>query len=191
MTSTLLLFLACTPRLYTVEDTESSWVAPENDWIQNTPPEGLEAEGIAEGDVLADFRMADQHGQEVALWQFYGMTIVVDISTIWCAPCMELAEEVEATYQSYKDQGVMYLTVLPENLEYSVPTQEELAGWADAFEITAPVLADASGWAAEITPEGIFPWLLIVDKEMRVAVAQVLPPTDAQVQAELDAVLAE
>ena len=185
----LLVLLACTPRLYSVEETGDLWIPAENDWVQNTPPADLEEEGVSEGEVLNDFRMADQYGQEVALWQFYGMTVVVDISTIWCAPCMELAEEVEATYQAYKDQGVMYLTVLPENLEYAVPTQEELASWADAFEITAPVLADASGWAVEVTPEGVFPWILVVDENMRVVVDQVLPPTDAQVKAELDAVL--
>ena len=100
----LALLAGCVPHYTSPPDSGDTgdawvWVPPDNDWPMSAPPEGLEGTGFDEGEVLPDFRLPDQYDQTVALWQFYGMVLVVDISTMWCGPCQNLAEDAEATYQ--------------------------------------------------------------------------------------------
>lgn len=193
MTAPLLaLLLACTPHLYSPEetgDTTWSWEPPANSWSMGAPPEGLEGEGWHNGDVVPDFRLMDQHGDEVSLWQFYGQVIVLDHSTYWCAVCQTLAQDVEETWQAYADQGFMYLTLLSQDNEGEVPSQEVLAEWADYFDIGAPVLSEDVGIASAIVGAEGFPRLQLVGRDMRMLNEQITPTTDAQIRTEVEAAL--
>ncbi len=184
------LLVGCTPRLYTeAAQGEWEWNAPENSWPLNEPPQGTVGTGYAAGQVVPDFRLVDQHGDEVALWQFYGNVIMLDISTIWCRPCQDLAAHTEETALDYADQGFVYVTVLQEDLEGEPPDLEDLETWADLFGITSPILADGdkagTGGAIE---QGVYPAVLIIDRELRVA-QRVSPPDDANVRAAIEAEL--
>ncbi len=189
-----LLATACTPQLYSPVDTAEaedwSWEAPENGWTTNAPPEGLVGEGWAEGDVVPDFLLMDQHGDMVSLWQFYGTVIVLDHSTYWCAVCQTLAQDVDETWLEYEDQGFMYLSLLSQDLEGDVPGIDVLQEWAEYFDITAPILSDDAGIADIVvgSAEG-FPRLQLIDREMHMVVDQINPTTDAQIREEIEAIL--
>ena len=47
-------------------------------------------------------------------------------------------------YNSYADRGLMIITLLGETDSGSLPAQENLAGWADQYGQTFPVVADGS-----------------------------------------------
>lgn len=188
----LALFVACTPRLYSPPDTGSgewSWEAPENSWPMGEPPYGLEGQGWHEGDVVPDFRLKDQNGDEVSLWQFYGQVIVLDHSTYWCAVCQTLAQDVDETWREYADEGFMYITLLSEDNEGDVPTVEVLQSWADYFGITAPVLSDDAGIAALVVGAEGFPRLQLIGRDMRLLNEQIVPTDDAQIRTEVAAAL--
>jgi thiol-disulfide isomerase/thioredoxin len=187
----LVISTACAPHLTTTGDTGDlyEWIAPDNSWETNEVPADLRSQGFSKGDVPEDLRGLDQFGEEVSLWQFYGDIIVVDISTIWCAPCQELAEGVEETWLEYRDQGVTYITVMPENFEYETPTTENLTAWADAFGITAPIIADAERWSDNLVTGASYPRVLLLDREMKIAVLNVIPLTDPQIRVEIDSLL--
>ena len=188
---------ACAPpRLYSADGggadvgSGSNWVAPENDWEKGSPPPGeLVGEGFAVGQVFPDLRLVDQHGQEVAAWQWYGMVIAVDVSTMWCGPCRGLAAEVDHTWEDYRDQGFMYLTLLPQDQAGEVPDQADLNAWADQFGITAPVLSDDQGWSYQIVPDNTYPRIMIVGRDMRVRVDQVTPAEDSAIRSAIEAAL--
>lgn len=184
----LVLTLACIPVLETPggADDGGDWLAPENRWPSATPPADLRGEGYARGDILPDFRMLDQFGDEVALWQFYGRAVVVDISTMWCSPCQELAATVQETADAYDD--LTYLTVLPQDLEYDVPAVDELLDWADAFDIEEPVLADGEGWSAGVVSDDQYPAILVVDRDMRVH-ERVSPISDETIRDSVEEIL--
>ena len=98
----LVLLAGCIPHLYSPEDAGPwSWDPPENSWGEGGPPTGLQGEGFFQGDVVQDLRGQDQFGAEVSLWQFYGELVVLDISTMWCAPCQDLARGVQETAERY------------------------------------------------------------------------------------------
>lgn len=167
-----LLLTACMPILVSSETTQGQpWEAPENSWGVSPPPSDLKAEGFAKGQVVPDFRMMDQYGDTVSLWQFYGDVLVLDISTMWCAPCRQLAEGAQAVADEYRDEGFRYLTVFPEDADGAdqdpiVPDLEDLTGWSDYYALTEPLLADADGYSKAAVTDG-YPVVIVIDREMK------------------------
>ncbi|MCB9758765.1 MAG: redoxin domain-containing protein [Alphaproteobacteria bacterium] len=170
----LVLLSACAPYLYTDATQDSGgdcdpWVRPENTWVGvDELPCSVKDEGFGRGEIVPELRGFDQHGDEVSIWQFYGQVVVLDISTMWCRPCQSLAQDVEETYQHYLSQGMIYITVLPQDLTNDVPDQSELTYWADNFGITAPVMSDADEWYAGPAGDGNFPHILVLDRSLKV-----------------------
>ncbi len=180
--------VACTPHLTSPPGTDDTgaWEAPENSWpVGEPPPADLEGEGFSEGQVVPEVRLLDQYGDEVSLWQFYGMVLALDVSTGWCAPCAALADEVDAVAADYADQGFVYVTIMPENSQGAPPSQEDLQAWAAEHGITQPILADDQGWGYQIAVEG-FPHVAVVGRDLRVAVAKVSPTQDDAIRAAIE-----
>lgn len=186
----LVFVAACIPVLTSPKGTDEpggDWVAPENDWgTCEGPPAGLVGEGLEVGQVAPDFRLLDQHGKEVSLWQFHGCTVVLDFSTMWCAPCQELAEEAQAIADDYRDRGLVYLTVMPQDLGSDPPDQEELLSWSESFELFEPILSDDEGYTYQlVTGSRGFPAVLIVGTDGKVLV-DVPTVTDEGIRAAID-----
>ena len=192
--SICLLLVACAPRLYSEDSSLDTpepggeWVAPENGWPMATPPAGLVGVGFSDGQVVPDVRGLDQRGDEVSLWQFYGTLMVIDISTIWCAPCQDLAAGAQETADDYADRDVQYVTVLQEDLDGNAPDRADLNAWGDLFGITAPILADGDLLMLQAIKQGSYPAVLLVDRKLRV-VKRVNPVTDEQIREGLDQLL--
>jgi thiol-disulfide isomerase/thioredoxin len=93
------------------------------------------------GDHPCNFTLQDQYGNDVSLYDFYGDTIVVDFSVMWCAPCMNAAGEVQAIADAYEDEGLTYLTVLMETTSGDPPTTADCQIWSTDYGISEPVLA--------------------------------------------------
>ena len=168
-------------------DEAEAWVPPENDWPSAVPPTDVTSAsptsfGFNVGQVIPDVRAIDQHGDEVSLWQFHGQVTLLDASTMWCGPCRMLAMSTEETFQHFKKDGFMYVTILHQTDDSSIPpTQEDLEVWAEfpTYEefggspeqaITAPVLADPNGslGTAPMVINNQYPALVLVDRELRV-----------------------
>lgn len=179
-----LILGGCVPELVTSgpKVITGDFVAPPNSWpvSEILPPNEVECGGFDVGDTVCEFRLKDQFGDEVSLWQFWGDVIVLDISTIWCIPCQKLAASTQATYDHFKDDGVMYLTVLQEDANSNPPDTQDLNDWGDAFGIQAPILADghenqgSRATGAAVTG-GQFPGVLLIDRNMKVQ-RRVVPP---------------
>ena len=59
---------------------------PENSWWHATVddvPDGLAGTGWGTGDTAYNFTLVDQFGDELELYQFYGLVIVLDLFTEW------------------------------------------------------------------------------------------------------------
>ncbi len=187
MLVTVALLTACVPELTSPDggDEAGPWEAPENSWPTSAPPAGLTGEGFDAGEVIPDFRMNDQYGDTVSLWQFYGNVVVVDVSTMWCGPCQQLAEHVQEMADAHRDDGLVYLSIFPQDVGNEIPEQDDLVAWGENFGIAEPLLADADGWSYQVVPDSAFPGVLIVDEEMRV-VTRVSPPSDAAIEAAIE-----
>ena len=183
----IMILGACMPVL--VSDGPTNWVQPENDWELNVPPNDTVEEGFRVGETPLDLRMKDQYGNDVSLWQFYGNIILLDISAEWCAPCRILAEETEHTYQDYREQGFMYLTLLAEDELSQLPNQDVLTDWAEEFSITAPVLADTVDHRPQLVPTGAYPRLILINQNLRIEKANITPAEDSKIREEIEKLL--
>lgn len=169
------LVLGCVPHLYTDAD---PWIAPENSWPVGDVPAETAGEGYGTGEVIPELVGPDQHGDQVSLWQFHGLVTVVDISTIWCSPCQELAKTTEETSNHFLDDGVIYVTVLAQDLEGQPPEVDDLQFWADSFGISAPVVGDQGDWWQGATPDQSFPQIMVLNPDLTVCTRDV-DATDA------------
>lgn len=186
-----LLFLpACVPVLHSPDATKtgSEYVLPENTWTQAQPPAELEAGGYGVGDVIEDFAMPDQFWDTTTLWQFYGNVILLDVSTMWCSPCQDIAAEVQATADDYRDEGFVYVTVLAQDMGSDPPDQDELNQWGDFFSIAEPILSDQEGWYEGAVPSNTFPGILVVGRDLHIT-ARDIAPNDEAIRAAIEAAL--
>lgn len=183
MVALITILLACIPELTSQKVGACAEGLPENRWFAGEPPLGLEEEGFEVGEVVPDQCVPDQHGDDVALWQFYGSVWVLDVSTMWCAPCQALARGLPEVTAHFEGEDFVYVTVLAEDLGSDVPDQAELTEWATTFEIVEPVLADEVGFTSGIVRNGVYPALLIVGRDMVVAERLEVPSDEAIVEA--------
>ena len=183
--------VGCAPRLYDDRSKETGeappFEPPENSWpvCSEEIPGDLDGVGFSTGDVIPNFSGPDQLGATLALYQFYGCLTVVDISTMWCAPCQALAADVDETAAEYADDGVVYLTVLAQDLEGNVPDTADLGAWAEGFDITQPIGGDIGEWYRGVVTTNTFPRVILVGRDMKIVEADV-PATDAEIRAAIE-----
>jgi hypothetical protein len=117
------------------------------------------------GDHPCNFELEDQSGNLVNLYDFYGDTIVIDFSVMWCGPCSVAASEVQEVKDAFSKDGFTYLTVLIEDSSGNDPTSNDCKNWADNYGITEPVLAgdrsmldstSVHGWSVSAWPTFFF-----------------------------------
>jgi thiol-disulfide isomerase/thioredoxin len=71
-----------------------------------------------------------------------GRPIVLDYSTMWCGYCGLAAQEVDQVSEKYKDNNLLYVTVLIEDQYGDPPDTSDCNLWALNFKIeNNPVLA--------------------------------------------------
>ena len=187
----------CTPNLVSppgaktdAPATAADWERPDNAWpAVDTLPSDIRAEGWAEGQVPPDARLVDQYGDIVSLWQFHGMVIALDVSTMWCGPCQLLAREVDEVQEAYGHDDFIYLTMMPENVDGDTPNVTNLNEWADRNGVSAPILSDDVGHSYDIVPDQIWPRVMVIGRDLRVAEDQVQPAADAAIRAAIESEL--
>lgn len=99
---------------------------------------------------------------------YAGQVMVVNFWYAGCPPCRLEAADLEAVYQEFKDQGVVFVGV---NIMDQAPTA---LTFAKEFGVTYPSVLDANdgavrlAFSGQIAPNAV-PTTLVLDKDGRVA----------------------
>ncbi|MCK6529349.1 peroxiredoxin family protein [Myxococcota bacterium] len=143
----------------------------ENGWPVSTAPEGLEGTGYQVGDIVPDFTREDQNGNDTSMYQFYGYTLLLEFSAMWCGPCNQMADDSEEFFEELSAELPFYIvTVLVDDYQYNTPDVDDLQTWVEEYDLTYPVLTEGAGFTtisdhAEVVA---LPTVLVVDPEMKV-----------------------
>jgi thiol-disulfide isomerase/thioredoxin len=78
--------------------------------------------------------LKDMNGGSVRLADYKGKVILLNIWATWCGPCQTEIPELVASYEEYKDRGVVVLGVSLDD------TPEMLRAYAPTKKITYPML---------------------------------------------------
>lgn len=113
-------------------------------------------------------------GAELALDDFAGDVVVLNLWASWCGPCRAEAPALQEVYTDSRKQGVEFLGINSRDQEAAAVAFEENYG------ITYPSLVDESGELQlafyDSVPATSIPWTLIVDRDGLIA-ARILGPT--------------
>ena len=160
---------------------------PDNAWphaLTADVPADRAGDGWYAGDTAYNFTLKDQNGDDVELYQFHGMMVVLDVFAVWCGPCNDLAPEGEEVWLDLQDRGVVYLALTQEDVNGDPPTVETAQQWADAHGLTHPILADADASQGEYAViGGGFPTFPVVGPDMTILTNDLFPPSVADVEA--------
>ena len=110
----------------------------------------IQGTGNNPGQIAKNFKLRDQHGEEVRFHDFSGQAIVVIVSAGWCGPCQSEAQSMAQIQAKYRDRGLLVLTLLAEDGSGNTPSTNTLKAWeAMAGYTGAPVLSDPNWGIAQ------------------------------------------
>jgi thiol-disulfide isomerase/thioredoxin len=126
-------------------------------------------------------------GKKLALSDYRGKIVVVNIWGSWCGPCRLEAPALEETYEQYQAKGVQFLGINVRDINSAA-----LAFVSDDH-ITYPSLQDPSEILLlqfkTVVPPTDIPSSIIVDRDGKIATRIIGGTTEPQLKQALDKVL--
>ena len=174
MISIILLTLMGCPALLKVDDppagdsTVTVPEIPEQFGIIDT--ETCDQEAI--GSSVCNMVFYDQNKEVWQLYDHEGKIIILDFSTVWCAPCQNAGHYIQPIQDDYAG-NLEFVTVLVDGATGDPPIEPEINDWVSSHNITtAPVLyadrsvLDPTGKTGYLV--GGFPTYVFLDKELKI-----------------------
>ncbi|GAA1932609.1 TlpA disulfide reductase family protein [Streptomyces sodiiphilus] len=131
------------------------------------------------------------HGEQLALADYRGQVVVLNVWGSWCAPCRAEAPNLAKVAADTAGQDVQFLGINTRDRDV-VNAQR----FDERFGIEYPSFFDPSGRLilefprGSLSPQAI-PSTLIIDREGRIAVRALKPLSEEDLRAALDPVIAE
>ena len=91
------------------------------------PEETVEQCATLYGRQVCDFQAIDENGEPVSLLGLRGQPVVLDLSAMWCGPCISAGQETQS--KADRLPNVHFLTVLIEDESGNVPDQSDIQRW--------------------------------------------------------------
>lgn len=117
-------------------------------------------------------------GEPLALSDFAGDVVVVNVWGSWCAPCRAEAEALQQVYLDHKQDGVRFVGLNTRDQQAAALAFEQ------RFGITYPSLVDENGELQlafrDSLPPNAIPSTLVIDRDGAIAARVVGPTTYSQ-----------
>ena len=146
---------------------------PEQFGIINT--DSCDQEAI--GSSVCNMVFYDQNKEVWELYDHEGKVVILDFSTVWCAPCQSAGHYIQPIQDDYAG-NLEFVTVLVDGALQNPPTEAEVDEWVTSHNITtAPVLyadrnvLDPTGKTGYLV--GGFPTYVFLDKELKIHIGAV------------------
>ena len=130
-------------------------------------------------------------GEELALADYRGKVVVLNVWGSWCAPCRAEAPNLRKVSEDTADRGVQFVGINTRDLDVA-----NAQAFDRGFNIEYPSLYDPSGKLIlkfpenSLSPQAI-PSTLILDREGRIAVRALKPLAEEELRKALEPVIEE
>jgi cytochrome c biogenesis protein CcmG/thiol:disulfide interchange protein DsbE len=135
------------------------------------------------GEPAPGFTVNTLDGSALSLSELRGQVTVVNFWSPECAPCEEEIPDLQAVWEEYRSQGVVFLGISFPELEAGVEDMIADLGvtYPNALDLVAPAQYRITG----------IPETFVIDPQGRVAYVHIGPVTAQRLRAELDTLLAK
>ena len=123
---------------------------------------------------MPNFTVFDQAGEPVSPYQFHGYVILIVLSAGWCEHCQTEAPQLEALWESQRDQGLLVMHLLADDTVGTGHANLDFRQrWAQAFGLKFPVTGEGetpqllSGLLESGLFEGYYPFFILLDRQLR------------------------
>jgi thiol-disulfide isomerase/thioredoxin len=127
--------------------------------------------------------LKDMNGGSVHLADFKGKVILLNVWATWCGPCQTEIPELVASYETYKEKGVVVLGVSLDD------TAEMLRAYASAKKITYPMLLMQDDVDQAFGPFFGVPVTIFIGRDGIISLKHLGPVSKEQVDREIKALL--
>ncbi len=155
----------------------------DSDGVEEKKTTGIRATLLNEGERAPDFKLRTFDGQEVNLSDFAGKPVVINFWASWCGPCRKEAEDLERTYSTFKNAGVVFIGIAVQD------TEEKAREFVKEFNLTYLNGLDETGDIAETYKIYGIPKTFVVDKSGRFTFIHTGAITEKLLTRELNKVL--
>ncbi|NDJ34924.1 MAG: TlpA family protein disulfide reductase [Chloroflexi bacterium] len=128
-----------------------------------------------------DFTIETYDGQTLTLSELEGQVVVLNFWASWCAPCSVEAPELEAAWQRYKDDGVVFI-----GIGY-VDSKEKAEAFIAEHGLTYPNGDDLGSHISDDYAIRGVPETFVINTEGEVAFFAARPVTFEELVAEIEA----
>ena len=106
-----------------------------------------------------EFTLPDSEGNQIALKDFRGSVVFLNLWASWCPACRAEMPSMERLYQKFKDYG---FTILAVNLKENPST---VRAFMEQFRLTFPALLDRRGKVASLYGVWSIPTTVLIDPD--------------------------
>jgi len=139
--------------------TSAIWI-----WYRAAPPGTTTAGEIPapkEGFLAPELTLDTLTGQSIALADFRGQPILINVWASWCAPCRAEMPAMQRVYEAYYEQGITILAVNATNQD----NLNNVASFVDDHNLTFPILLDTAGEVSQAYQVYSLPTSFFVDQK--------------------------
>jgi|ETNvirenome_2_30_1030614.scaffolds.fasta_scaffold01390_10 thiol-disulfide isomerase/thioredoxin len=125
------------------------------------------------GEHICNLQLTDSNGRDFVLYEHYGRPIIIDLSAEWCSVCKYTADQGEQFMEDWKDQDLLWVTILMENDEGEAPNAADMAEWLNISNGQNSVLLYGSRDLIDPAAENGFPisgWptFVIINEDLQI-----------------------
>lgn len=140
-------------------------------------PNALSLTTVIPGKELLDFAFPDLNGDTVALHNFRGKVVIVEIMGSWCPNCMDETAFLSSLYEQYRDSGLAIISLAYERSADFEQARKAVMSFQKRFQVAYPMLItgvtyDDPDMISKTLPNiqhfQAFPTTLFIDKSGRI-----------------------
>jgi peroxiredoxin len=108
----------------------------------------------------------DAEGQQQAMSQWRGKTLVVNFWATWCPPCREEMPELSKLHEQYRDQNLVVIGI---STETPAPIRDFIKTMPVSYPLLAGDLAAMDIGASLGNDKGVLPYTVIISADGHIA----------------------